>query len=122
MSEARPLNPLEKVRELVELIQAERISGEDFRSHLLIIRNSLDVAVGQLQEVSFPDDYAPGPKLQEAALQGFQLLEKALRSLDTLADVRDAELATSSLDLAEQAYQVLEQALKAIQKLRLRGK
>lgn len=122
MSEARPLNPLEKVRELVELIQAERISADDFRSHLLVIRNSLDGAVGQLQEVSFPADYAPGPKLQEAALQGFQLLQKALTSLDSLADHRDEALASSSMDLAEQAYQVLEQALKAIKNLRLRGR
>lgn len=121
MDPARPMNPLEKVKELAELRLTETISADQFRTSLGQIRTSLVNAVQALKAVDFPADYLPGPKLQEAAIQAFELLEKALVQLDSTADSPDAGVAGAALDLASQAYQVLEQALKAIQNLRLRG-
>ena len=115
----RPLNPYEKVRELVEHRLAGRLGGPEFIEALEPVRVSLQHAAENLEAIQFPANFEDGLQLQEFGLTSLDFFGQALEHLSSLEHEVDAELAHSALELAGQAYGQLEEALKVIQLRRM---
>ncbi len=115
MSEARPLNPLEKVQELVDLFLSAKINTEVYQQELGKVANSVKTALEKLAAVQFPEKATQGITLQDASRQGLEMFQRNLEALLALPEGSDKSSAESPLENCVQSYQLLEQALKATQ-------
>ena len=115
LSEAHTLNPLEKVQELVDLFLSAKINAEVFQQEIGKVVSSVKTALDKLSQVNFPEKATQGQTLQEASRQGLEMFLRNLESLVSLPEGSDKAAAEAPLENCVQSYQLLEQALKAIQ-------
>jgi hypothetical protein len=122
MSEpVRPLGPLEKIKEVLEAWLDKGIPLEVYHSELARVRTSLDAASAQLQTVQFPEGFAAGETLKQVGQSAFGTFARTMDMLRDEAETLTADQAQQTLDVLCQAFEVLQQTLKATQNQRAGG-
>lgn len=119
--EVRPLGPLEKIKEILEAWLDKSIPLEIYLSELARVRASLDAASAQLQAVQFPEGFVAGETLKQVGQSAFDMFARTMDMLRDEAATLTAEQAQQTLDVLCQAFEVLQQTLKATQNQRVGG-